>query len=182
MLTPDFNNLVIHSDASITDMVAFHGLLRDIECSQAGILYPAIHTYKEVQLGGGAIFPAVSFINGWSLQFPEGNWYISGGNLAAIINPVANCYVMQTQSAAFAVSSALGGSTGPTAEDIWNHAVEGQYTATEILRLMAAVLAGKVSGADTSTIKFRDLEDTKDRIIAETDSAGNRTSVIKDVS
>lgn len=117
-LTPDFTNKIVHSDASITDVVAFHDALRDIEVSDAGMLAPVIHTYKEVPLGGGAIFPAAAFINGWTLQFPAGNWELRGGNVDATINPVAGCYVKVTQSAAYAVSSALGGSSGPTAAEI----------------------------------------------------------------
>ena len=124
-LTPDYANRIIYSDASISDVVAFHDELRDIEVSEAGILSPAIHTYKEVPLGGGAIFPAVAFINGWTLQFAAGNWTVAGGNIDATINPVDGCYVKQTQSAAYAVSSALGGTSGPTAEEIatsvWQH-------------------------------------------------------------
>ena len=115
MLDPDFQNLVLHSDASIEDMVSFHNSLRDIEASDQGVLYPVIHTYKETQLGGGSIFPAVAFINDWTLQFPEGNFTLKGGNLAATINPVNNCYVYQTQSAAYAVTSA--GSTGLSESD-----------------------------------------------------------------
>lgn len=114
-LIPDFQNRIIYSDSSITDVVRFHLDLRDIEDNPDGILYPAIHTYKEVDLGG-AVFPAVAFINGWTLQFPAGNWEIKGGNVKAIINPVPNCYVRQTQSAAYAVTSA--GSGGFTPEDI----------------------------------------------------------------
>jgi hypothetical protein len=117
-INPDYNLKIIHSDASITDMVEFHDALRDIEASDQGVLSPTVHTYKEVQLGGGAIFPAVAFVNGWTLQFPAGNWIIKGGNLAATINPVPGCFVDRTQSAAYAVSSAMGGSSGPTAEEI----------------------------------------------------------------
>jgi hypothetical protein len=80
------------------------------------MLYQTIHTYKQVDLGGGALFPAIDFINGWTLQYPAGNWSISGGNLNASINPVVGCYVKQTQSAAYAVT-ALGGS-GYTLEQI----------------------------------------------------------------
>lgn len=105
-LTPDFNNLIIYSDSSILDIVTFHIELRDIEYSSIGMLYPVIHTYKEINLGGGAIFPAIAFINGWTLQFPAGNWTIKGGNLDVIINPVQNCYVTQTQSGAYAVTNA----------------------------------------------------------------------------
>ena len=107
-LTPDYENLIVHSDASILDVVAFHASLRDIEASVMGILYPAIHTYKQVPLNSGAMFPAVGFINGWSIQFPAGNFAVSGGNINATINPVAGCYVERTQSAAYAVT-AVGG-------------------------------------------------------------------------
>lgn len=187
-LTADFNNLIIYSDASIADMVAFHDALRDIEASDDGLLYPIIHTYKEVQLGGGAIFPAVAFVNGWTLQFPVGNWTVSGGNLNATINPVAGCYVKQTQSAAYAVSSAMGGTTGPTAEEVAaatvsmlaTRIVENGMTSDDLTRLMASVLLGKVAGAGTGTERFRDLTDTKDRVVSSSDSSGNRTLVILD--
>jgi hypothetical protein len=115
-LTVDFANRIVHSDASITDMVAFHLALRDIEYLSDAIIYPPIHTYKEVNLGGGAVFPAVAFINGWTLQFPAGNWVIRGGNLDCTINPVPGAYIERTQSAAYAVTSV--GAGGPTAADI----------------------------------------------------------------
>lgn len=115
-LTANFAAKVITSDASITDVVAFHLALRDIEDDETGMIYPAIHTYKEVDLGAGAKFPAVAFINGWTLQFPAGNWEIKGGNVAATINPVANCYVKYTASAAYAVTSI--GAGGATPADI----------------------------------------------------------------
>ena len=114
-MTIDYANLIVMMDASIVDMPAFHRALRDAEFTPTGMLYPAIHTYKQVDLGGGAIFPAVDFINGWTLQFPAGNYTVAGGNLNATINPVAGCYIKQTQSAAYAVTEA-GGSGGLTSE------------------------------------------------------------------
>ncbi|MFH1596714.1 MAG: hypothetical protein ABIG94_10160 [Pseudomonadota bacterium] len=42
--------------------------------------------------------------------------------------------------------------------------------------------AEKSSGGGTSTVKFRDHADSKDRIIATVDSSGNRTDVILDGS
>lgn len=134
-LTPDYINRIIHSDTSITDAVLFHDQLRDIEVSDTGMLYPTIHTYKEVPLGGGAIFPAIAFINGWTLQFPAGNYTVAGGNIDCVINPVAGCYVKQTQSAAYAVTEAGGGSTAPTAEEVatavWQHTT-GAAVATRL--------------------------------------------------
>lgn len=116
-LTANFLTKVITSTASIVDVVLFHQELRDIEASDTGVLYPAIHTYKEVQLGGGAIFPAIAFINGWTLEFPVGNWELRGGNVDVVINPVAGAYVRQTQSAAYAVT-AVGGGGGITKQDV----------------------------------------------------------------
>lgn len=132
-LTPDFDNRIIHADASITDMVAFHAALRDIEATDDGMLHPAIHTYKEVPLGGGAVFAAVAFVNGWALQFPAGNFEVRGGNLAATINPVAECYVERTQAAAYAVTAIGGGGATPEqiSDAVWQHAT-GAAVATRL--------------------------------------------------
>ena len=80
------------------------------------------------------------------------------------------------------------GSNTPTgapvnsASSVWDYVLDGGYTAKELLRLMASASAGKVSGASGATVVFRGLYDTKDRIIATTDSAGNRTAIVRDVT
>jgi hypothetical protein len=125
-LSLDYINLIVISDASITDAVAFHALLRDIESSSIGMLYPVVHTYKAVQLGGGAIFPALAFINGWTLQFVAGSFELSGGNYDVTINPVPNCYVKNTQAGAYAVTAVGGTGLSPTdvnsvANAVWSY-------------------------------------------------------------
>lgn len=60
--------------------------------------------------------------------------------------------------------------------------IEGDYTFRDVMRLMAATLAGKVSGAETATVTFRGITDTKDRVISVTDVDGNRTAVTLDPS
>jgi len=62
----------------------------------------------------------------------------------------------------------------------WEHALEGTYTAEEVMRIVAAALAGKASGLASNAPVFRDLNDTKDRITATTDAYGNRTAVTVD--
>jgi hypothetical protein len=47
--------------------------------------------------------------------------------------------------------------------------------------LANSVLGGKVSGAGTTVEKFRNLADTKDRIVADVDSSGNRTNIVRDL-
>lgn len=62
---------------------------------------------------------------------------------------------------------------------VWNTLIEGGFTAAQLQRLMAAALAGKVSGGGTGTLTFRDLNDLVDRIVADV-ASGNRTDVVLD--
>jgi len=55
--------------------------------------------------------------------------------------------------------------------------VEGTMTLPKVLRILLAALSGLVSGAGTSTARFRDLADSKDRIVATIDINGNRTAI-----
>lgn len=108
----DWANKIVNSTASITDVPATRASLRELEDSVTGILYPPIISYKEIDLGGGAIFPAIEFINGYQLKFPTpGNYQVRGGNLIATIVPVAGVFVDRTQAAAYAVT-AVGGEGG----------------------------------------------------------------------
>ena len=142
-LTVDFGSLIVHSDASITDVVAFHAALRDLEDDAVAVVYPPIHTYKEVQLGGGAKFPAVAFVNGWTLQFPAGNFEIRGGNVAATINPVAGAYVLLTQSAAYAVTSIGAGGATPAdiADEVMAHIAAG-FVPADVRRVNGVSVTG----------------------------------------
>jgi hypothetical protein len=115
-LTPNFTSRIIDSDASVNDLPAFHEALRAIEESDAGMLYPPIHTYKRIDLGGGAYFHAVDFINGWVLRFPNPGTYSVIGNLNCTISMTAGVAVERTKAAAFATTSVGGG--GPTAAEI----------------------------------------------------------------
>lgn len=65
-----------------------------------------------------------------------------------------------------------------SAANPWTEVIESGYTAAEILRILAAVAAGKSTVAG-SNVTFRDLADSKDRVDA-TVSAGQRTSVTLD--
>lgn len=115
-LTFDYANLVIESDSSITDLPAFHAALRDAEDSTVGMLYPVTHTWKALDLGGGAFFYQADLINGWRLKFPAAGNYEIRGNLNGAIIPVAGVYVERKTSAAY-ITTSLGAS-GPTAADV----------------------------------------------------------------
>lgn len=60
--------------------------------------------------------------------------------------------------------------------------VETGYTLRDTQRLQLAALAGKLHGALTTTVVLRDVNDTKDRVIATVDTNGNRTAVTLDAS
>ena len=60
--------------------------------------------------------------------------------------------------------------------------VEADYTVRGTLRIMLAASAGKLSGAATTNVLIRDVNDTKDRIDATVDTDGNRTAVTLDAS
>lgn len=64
------------------------------------------------------------------------------------------------------------------------NAIETGLTPVQSLRLIAAALAGKVSGGGTGTVTVRNaVADSKDRIVATTpDANGNRTAITVDLT
>ena len=54
------------------------------------------------------------------------------------------------------------------------------YTLEEAMKICLAALAGKVSGAGTTTVTIRSADDTADRIVATVDTNGNRSAVTLD--
>jgi hypothetical protein len=57
---------------------------------------------------------------------------------------------------------------------------ETSWTLRQALRVMLAALAGKISGAATSTVVIRDVSDSKNRVSATCDANGNRSAVTYD--
>lgn len=143
-ISVDWVNKLVLSDASITDIVAFKNTIRDLEDDDTGMLYAPIITYKRLDLGGGAYFHAVDFINGYQLKFPTPGNYTVVGNIGATIVPVAGVYVDRTKSAAFAtVAGDAGG--GPSAAAIAAE-VLAQLQATTIPVNMVQVRGQTISG------------------------------------
>lgn len=60
---------------------------------------------------------------------------------------------------------------------ILDDTVEGSLTMRQMVKIMAAALAGKASGGGTTTITFTGLDGTTTRITATVDASGNRTAV-----
>ena len=117
-LSVDWPNKLVLSTASITDIVDFKEQMRLFEESAIGVLNPPIVTYKRLDLGGGAFFHGVDFVNGYQLQFPNPGSYEIIGNIGAAIVPVAGVFVERTKAAAFATVSGSGGGGGLTQQDV----------------------------------------------------------------
>ena len=139
MISIDWPNKIIESDASILDLPAFHATLRDLEDDAAGAIHPVTHRWKALDLGGGAFFYQADLINGYALKFiGTGPFQINGNLRGSIVD--TGVQVERTTSAAFS-TTAVGGS-GPSAESI-AAAVLAALQATTI-----PVDALKMNGAD----------------------------------
>ena len=94
-------------------------------------------------------------------------------------------------STASPITVSAGAPPGPTtltASDIslivagvMGYVLEGGETVEQSLRLIRAEAAGKLS-VSGNTVTFRDAADTKDRIVATVDPAGQRTNIVTDVT
>lgn len=117
-ITVDWQNKLVLSTASITDIVAFKDAVRDLEDDAIGMLYDPVIQYKRVDLGGGAFFHDVPLINGYQLKFPNAGNYTIIGNIGAVIVPVPGVFVTQTKAAAFATVAGSGGAAAAMAAEI----------------------------------------------------------------
>jgi hypothetical protein len=103
----------------------------------------------------------------------------------AIQAGLATSTAMSTSFAALTTSVAAVGATlnsTAVAAEVLNSTVDGAYTLREVNRGYAAVLLGLVSGSAGSTTTFRDINDVKNRVVAVTDTAGNRTAITLDLT
>jgi len=63
------------------------------------------------------------------------------------------------------------------ADAVLDEAVVGSYTLRQLVKVMAAALAGKLSGGGTTTLTFRGVDDASDVIVTTVDANKNRTNV-----
>lgn len=133
-----------------------------------------------VTLGGVTFARSVEVINGYRVEFQNGAYQVnlSGANNNLLDARVQNNVSINASNSAGLINVSGGGSL--TAAQVWQHLVEGTFSAEEILRLIAAALAGKISGGSTNTVTIRDVSDTKPRIVATVNSAGDRTALVLD--
>ncbi len=101
------------------------------------------------------------------------------GNLVAALTGAGAVEAVLTALGSMAADLTVTGGTLTTAnvaDAVWGAAAEAGYTYDEVLRIIAAVVAGKSSGGPDSPV-FTALDGTTTRVEGEADSDGNRTSV-----
>ena len=160
--------------------------MRVLGASEAGMPWPESHfNTGEYTLSGFVYARGFGIINNYSVTFEDGQYTV---NLFGANHNIAD--VKNANQVSIAVQNSGGllvgdGGGGTTAAEVWEHPVEGGWTAEQLLRLLAAVMAGKTSIVDTpgtgATITFRDVNDTKERLSATMDGS-RRTGVTLDLT
>lgn len=119
-----------------------------------------------------ALISAVGFMSGLSTSETE-------FSATALANAV-----WQADAANYVAAGTMGEKLNDagSASNPWTEVIESGLTAAQVMRLISSVLCGKVSGGGSGVETFRDIDDTKDRIIATVDSSGNRTALTYDVT
>lgn len=146
-----------------------------------------------VSASGSASFSLTTSANLAGALFASGNTSVTFTVPAALLGAVADL----TGTATITVSptgvlTAIGNLSGTTADTgaltapnvanaVWQYLVETGFTAEQMLRIVAAVTAGKSTGGPGSPV-FRNLADTKDRVTGTADSDGNRSAATYDAT
>lgn len=154
--------------SAITNMVANITGSGDIDATAAGLadLGAALTGAGVVVAGNTALMDIEANIRGYGDLTPEG---LRDAVWSAIL---AN--YPDAGTAGYTLANAGAGGNP------WSAVIENGMTAEEVLRIVAAALAGKVSGAGTGTETFVGLDGTTNRIVSTVDDNGNRSSVVVD--
>jgi len=119
--------------------------------------------------------------NGWKIRPAESDHkFTIVGNMRSdpatesVFVAALGAFTVHTETQFANLVSTIG-----VAEDVVNsmfaRVMEGQISFDQMMRIIAAAVAGKVTGGPNAPV-FRNLSDTKDQVTGEADSSGNRTS------
>jgi hypothetical protein len=166
------------------DLNVFRLILKDLEDSEDGIVWPDTHRHNTtVDVGGVTLARVVEIVNSYTVTFEDGNYAVNLFGANSNVGDVTNVNHVSVRSANSAGLITTGGAN-PTdvANAVWDlvAGVESTVTPRQALRIVLAALAGKLSGAPGGPIAIRNVGDTKDRITATVDGVGNRTAVTTD--
>lgn len=186
------NKLIVLSlgttSVSVQDMYSrWKDWVRDSEGSKYDPAFRAVG--GDPTVGGNFVAPYFFLTNGWRVQaanedhtlYVDGALVVDGGG-----DPYQNVtgtheiHIIQTVPVRAELTSSNSYDLAVALLD--EQAIETGLTMREALRLLTAASAGKLSGAETTTITIRNTADTKDRITATVDTPGNRSAVVYDLT
>jgi hypothetical protein len=134
----------------------------------------------------GTKIPIYSFLeNGWRIKPQESNHILSINDGILLVNGGGDPFINTIGAYTVRINyqqpvQAISFSSGGGSANMWEQVIEGGYTAEQIMRMVASVMAGKSTivdnGNNTATVVFRDLNDTEDRVTAEM-TGSERTNV-----
>ena len=171
------------------DVDAFRLDLKDIEDSEEGMPFPDTHRHNtEVVLSGVTYARTFEILSPYTVTFEDtGTPYtvrcVGANHNIADVKNVNNVSLIIGNSAGL-ITVATGGSTGPSAGDIaaavLSAAVEGIYTMSDILKILAAVAAGKTNitdlGGGNAHVEFDHIDESGACVEAEM-TGSERTDV-----
>lgn len=197
-VTFDGPNKLIIVDFGITDLDVrvdvYSAWKRWTTLADNGKYQQAMRSVGGDPLPGGKFLGSTFFLmNGWKIRPFEGDHALTiNGNLftedgsSPFARTIGNFNVTISLSTSSLVEgiSTTGGTTDVDFADLLdNQFIESGLTMRQAMRLMAAVLAGQVSGAGSSIMVFKNaVQNSKDRVVAEVDENGNRTGVSYDLN
>lgn len=138
-------------------------------------------------LGGGVnVGLTISLINAQYAfaDRPGPTWVtcnMSGGNVVAFSDADKTTEIYPRYPTAYVSADRTASSAATSLDSVWSELIDAGYDAKQILQMLAAVLAGTVSGVGTTTETFVGLDGVTPRVISSIDQDGNRTTVGRNV-
>jgi hypothetical protein len=184
---PQADLTFISGDLYELDTDWFRLQLKALEAGSDGMAFPDTHRHNTtVTVAGTSFARTVEIINGYSVTFEDGMYAVrlvgSNNNIfdaeSGILN-VNQVSIISTNSAGLILAPTM---SGDIAAAVMAELVESGVDLREAMRIILAVNAGKLSGATTATITIRDVNDSKNRVVATVDGDGNRTAVTLDTT
>lgn len=142
----------------------FRLILKNLEDDELGMPFLRTHNHNtEVAIAGVTLARVVELINGYTVTFEDGQYAV---NLVGANSNVADVTNVNQVSVRPQNSAGLTSQANPN-----NEVIDSNLSVKQILRLLLAVSVGKTTivdnGGGSATVTFRDVDDTKDRLVAD---------------
>jgi len=148
----------------------------------SGALY-GVHNLA-TQIGGVATYNQATGANSYGVSNIGQLVGVQSSGGSKAVDGVDSQGIRDAMKLAPSAGAPAAGSVDAKLDDILttigSEIVEGTYTRDDILRIIAAALAGKTSGSGTATVEILGLDGATTRIIASVDGVGNRTAMTLD--